>query len=119
MRWIDANKELPKENGSEHMVIVKGNVKDLIGYESDFRNSVGEFVTFGFKNWSHDNPQMFFTIGNRSYLSNNVKWLDEYFPIPSLDDLDETTCHICDGAGKINQGETCYECLGSGVIKVK
>lgn len=60
MKWIKASERLPKESGMENKVIIK--------YEN--------FVTFGWKNYA-DSPEMYFEYGNKSYLTNDVEWLDE------------------------------------------
>lgn len=61
MRWVKALDRLPLNAGRENKVVVRGK----------------GFVTYGFKNYNEENPQMYYELGNDTILSNDVEWLDE------------------------------------------
>jgi hypothetical protein len=60
MKWVKASERLPKEAGFENKVIVK------------YKN----FIVYGWKNYA-DSPEMYFQIGDKEYITNDVEWLDE------------------------------------------
>jgi len=59
--WVKAKDRLPDKPGENNKVIVRGK----------------NFVTYGFKNFDEERPEMYYTLGNESYLNNDVEWLDE------------------------------------------
>jgi len=61
MKWVKATERLPLLGGIENKVIIRGK----------------DFVTYGFKNFNRENPQMYFVLRNESFLTNDVEWLDE------------------------------------------
>jgi hypothetical protein len=64
--WVKASERLPENPGRKNEVIIRG--KNDLGYL---------WVTTGFKNFS-GTPQMYYELGNKSYLSNDdIEWLDE------------------------------------------
>lgn len=79
LKWVKASERLPEKCGEENSVIIRGNVYDLTGYEATFKPYGNrKFVTYGFRNFSESNPQIYFSIGNHSFLHNSVEWLEEY-----------------------------------------
>ena len=67
MKWVKASERLPELCGEENCVVVK--------YKGR--------VTYGFRNFDKENPQMYFIIDHDSVLTNEgVKWLDETHPPP-------------------------------------
>ena len=62
MRWVSAESRLPTLSGKEHKVVIR------------YKNH----VTYGWRNFDIQNPEMYFVIGHDSFLTNEgVIWLDE------------------------------------------
>ena len=70
--WVKASERLPNHRDN---VIVRGYLNEQ-GY-TDYR-----FVAFGHKAGSPGNEMMYFEFGSRSFLINDVEWLDEGQPQP-------------------------------------
>jgi hypothetical protein len=68
--WVRASERLPEKGGKENNVIVRGIFKEP-GYNE------WPFVAYGYRNFNPDKQQMYFEIGAKSYLTNDVEWLDE------------------------------------------
>lgn len=81
MEWIKASEKLPQNSGELNRVIIRssGFGKDIFGHEYGY-----PFVTYGYKNFSEEDPKFYFTIAGESFLTNeNIEWLDETQPLPS------------------------------------
>lgn len=66
IEWVKASERLPDKCGKENTVIVRGM------WEGKW-----PFVTYGFRNYNEEKPQMYYELGSKSDCNNNVEWLDE------------------------------------------
>jgi hypothetical protein len=68
--WVKASDRLPEKGGRGNIVIVRGVFKEN-GY------SDCPFVAHGYRNFNPVKQEMYFELGSKSYLTNDVEWLDE------------------------------------------
>jgi hypothetical protein len=66
LRWVRASERLPEKCGKENSVVVRGM------WEGKW-----PFVTYGFRNFSQDDPRLYYELGSKSECNNDVEWLDE------------------------------------------
>lgn len=71
--WVRASERLPVNGGVDNKVIVRGILNEQ-GYANH------RFVAYGFRNFSPVKQEMYFEYGSKSFLTNNVEWLDESEP---------------------------------------
>lgn len=68
--WVKATERLPAQGGIDNKVIVRGLLNEQ-GYANH------HFVAYGFRNFSKVKQEMYFEYGSKSFLTNDVEWLDE------------------------------------------
>lgn len=68
--WVKATERLPDKGGIDNKVIVRGVLNEQ-GYANHF------FVAYGFRNFSKEKQEMYFEYGSKSFLTNDLEWLDE------------------------------------------
>lgn len=69
-KWVKASERLPEKGGKENSVVVRGVFKEP-GYNE------WPFVAYGYRNFNPEKQQMYFELGSKSYLTNDVEWMDE------------------------------------------
>lgn len=90
-RWVKASERLPEKRGEKNKVVVRGE----------------GFVTYGYRNFNDETPEMIYEIGIQLFCNNNVEWLDEtaHPTAVNRDELREAAEGICKNFGRLTLTE--------------